>query len=361
VLQDILIDSTNIDYLAGGSSELDFRIVVGLIENLSTGTYHYKQDNGSFDIISSGDQRPSLKAAGLGQDWIESAQLDIVMSVNTTWIDQQTDSTFYDKIMMFNIGMIAQNVYLKCASYGLGTVVIGAFYENEVIQVVESPDGIKPIYIMPIGLTSEFFEKTETYQIAITELARISGVFVFVPFYCSLYLSVPSVKRQIPKKLRWLHCLFGIIPLLLLIIHNMILHGHVRSIWDLFNIESWVNATFHWVSGIFTIPISFYDLGQFAAYLCVPVFLIATITGIGPIIKHRKLRKLHKPSVFLSLALMLIHILTLVHSYFIRNTGGFLLLNIGAIGFYFLLKYYPELVRKYKEKKTLWLQKTPNE
>jgi SagB-type dehydrogenase family enzyme len=348
VLQDILTDSTNIDYLVGNYSEVDIRVVAGQVENLSNGTYHYQPENDSLDLISSGDQRSSLKTAGLGQDWIESAQLDIVMSVNTTWIHQQTDSTFYDKIMMFNIGMIAQNVYLKCAAHGLGTVAIGAFYENDVSQVVENLDGFKPIYIMPIGLTSEFFERTETYQIAMTELARIAGIIVFVPFYCSLYFSIPVVRRRMPKKIRWLHCLFGVIPLLMLIIHSMILHGHARSIWDFFNVESWENAIFHWVSGILTIPQTVYDLGQFAAYLCVPVILVATISGAGPITKRKNIRKIHKPSAFVSLALLLIHT-TMNGTHFIRNPVIFLFFNAIAIGFYLFLWQYPNLVHNYKE------------
>jgi hypothetical protein len=198
---------------------------------------------------------------------------------------------------------------------------------------------------MPIGLTSSFFE---TDQIAMTELARISGVIVFIPFYFSLYLSIPTVKRRIPEKLRWLHCLLGFIPLLVLIIHSMILHGYTRSIWDFFSIDSWANATFHWVSGLLSVPETFYDLGQFTAYLCVPVLLIATITGVKPIRKRKKLRKTHKPLVFASLALLLVHAI-MNGSYFVRNPLGFLLINSIAIVFYFLLKRYPDLVRKYKQ------------
>lgn len=244
--------------------------------------------------------------------------------------------------------MIAQNVYLKCAAYGLGTVVIGAFYENDVSQVVEIPDGVTPIYIIPIGLTSEYFEKG-AQQIAMTELARISGVIVFVLFYCSLYLSIPFVKRRIPKKLRWIHCLLGFIPLLVLIIHSMILHGHVRSVWDFFDIGSWANATFHWVSGVLAVPETLYNLGQFTAYLCLPVIMVATITGIKPVRKHEKVRKLHKPLVFASLALLIIHAIT-NGTHYIRNPLGFLLLNTIAIVFYFFLKHYPDIVRKYKQK-----------
>ena len=57
---------------------------------------------------------------------------------------------------MINVGMMAQNIYLKCAAYNLGTVTVGAFYENDVSTVIDLPSGFKPIYIMPIGLTSEF-------------------------------------------------------------------------------------------------------------------------------------------------------------------------------------------------------------
>ena len=156
VLTDILNNSRSITYLECSSSLMDVRVVVGEVDGLSCGSYHYWILNSSFTLISPLDLREDLMTAGLNQPWIEAAQLDVVISLDSDWIDTQSDPNFAHQMAMINVGMMAQNIYLKCAAYNLGTVTVGAFYENDVSTVIDLPSGFKPIYIMPIGLTSEF-------------------------------------------------------------------------------------------------------------------------------------------------------------------------------------------------------------
>ena len=156
VLSDILNDSRSITYLECSSSLMDVRVVVGEVDGLSCGSYHYWILNDSFTLISPLDLREDLMTSGLNQPWIEAAQLDVVISVDSDWIDTQSDPIFAHQMAMINVGMMAQNICLKCAAYNLGTVTVGAFYENDVSTVIDLPSGFKPIYIMPIGLTSEF-------------------------------------------------------------------------------------------------------------------------------------------------------------------------------------------------------------
>ncbi len=356
VLLDILNQSTAIAHLIGSDSQLDFRAVAGEVQNLTTGLYDFNQEDCSLDRVSSGDLRPSLRSAGLDQQWIENAQLDIVISVDSTWIDQQSDPTFCHQVMMFEVGMMAQNVYLKCAAYGLGTVVIGAFYENEVSQVVETVADFKPIYIMPIGLTSEFYLETEDNQLQMTVLARASGVLAFVPLYCSLYLSVPTIKRRLPKRIRPLHCILGIMPLLGLVVHSMILHGHVRNFSDFLSINSYVSALFHFISGITSLPATPYAFAQFAAYLSVPLTAFVALSGIGLAlrrVKRKKLfRKVHTFAVFLSLALLVIHT-SICGVYFVRNAVIFILINAMAVVLYGLLHRYLHPARESDANKTI--------
>lgn len=356
ILLDTLNQSTAIAHLIGSDSQLDFRVVAGEVQNLTTGLYDFNQEDCSLDRVSSGDLRPSLRNAGLDQQWIENAQLDIVISVDSAWIDQQSDPTYCHQVMMFEVGMMAQNVYLKCAAYGLGTVTIGAFYENEVSQVVESVADFKPIYIMPIGLTSEFYQNTEDNQLQMTVLARASGILVFVPLYCSLYLSVPTIKQRLPKRIRRLHCILGIMPLLGLVVHSMIIHGHVRNFSDFLSINSYVSALFHFILGITSLPATPYAFGQFAAYLCVPLTALIALLGIGLAMRRVKkkkfFRKVHTFAIFLSLALLMIHT-SICGVYFIRNPITFILINAMAIVLYGLSHRYFHSARESDENKTI--------
>jgi len=49
------------------------------------------------------------------------------------------------------IGHAAQNVFLQAVPLKLGTVVIGAFYDDAVRKVLQMPDSEQPLYIMPVG------------------------------------------------------------------------------------------------------------------------------------------------------------------------------------------------------------------
>ncbi|MFX0211873.1 MAG: SagB family peptide dehydrogenase [Candidatus Hodarchaeota archaeon] len=348
MILDILNDSLKNLRILDNSPPLDLRLVVGEINGLQNGSYKFFLENSSLSLLSQGDLRSPLKEAGLNQIWIERAQLDIVISVDTTWIDQQADPVLYHRIMMYDVGMFAQNVYLKCAANGLGTVVVGAFYEGLTSQVVNIPNTHTPIYIMPIGLTAEYFEEDADYQLPLTDLARVSGLLSYIPFYICLYLSLPVFRRRITKKMHWIHCIFGIIPFIGVIFHFMVIHGHVRDLWDFMNINSYINALIRFISDIISLPITRYDLGILLANLNILLGAIAATTGIifaFKLVRQRKLMKtIHKWTIFSLIAAMILHAL-LNGTLFANRPLIFLLLNILALDLYFLLYISPDIVK----------------
>ncbi len=48
-------------------------------------------------------------------------------------------------------GHAAQNVYLQAVALGLGTVIVGAFDDAEVRQVLDLPGDHAPLALMPVG------------------------------------------------------------------------------------------------------------------------------------------------------------------------------------------------------------------
>lgn len=53
--------------------------------------------------------------------------------------------------MHIEVGHTAQNIYLQAVSLNLGTVVVGAFYDDEVKKIMNMRDNEQPLCIMPIG------------------------------------------------------------------------------------------------------------------------------------------------------------------------------------------------------------------
>ena len=49
------------------------------------------------------------------------------------------------------VGHAGQNIYLQATTLGLATVAIGAFYDEQVREVLRLDEQHKPLYIMPVG------------------------------------------------------------------------------------------------------------------------------------------------------------------------------------------------------------------
>ncbi|MFX0125947.1 MAG: nitroreductase family protein, partial [Candidatus Hodarchaeota archaeon] len=267
---------------------------------------------------------------------------------NTEWIGEQTNPVQYHRIMMYNIGMIAQNVYLKCASYGLGTVVVGALSEGKTSQVLDLPTTHTPIYIIPIGLTPEFFEVERETLIPLTELARTFGLLSYIPFYITLYLSLPILRRRMTKEMRWIHCIIGCIPVIGVIFHFMIIHGHIRDFWDFISINSYYNALIHFIRGILSFPTTQYDIGIYLANLNILLGITVVMTGIiftFKMVRQRKLvKRIHKYTIFSMIVFMITHAL-LNRTMFVNRPFVFLLLNIIAVDLFFIFYLSPTIAK----------------
>jgi nitroreductase len=57
--------------------------------------------------------------------------------------------------VLIEVGHASQNIYLECEALGLGTVAIGAFYDEAVARVLDLPRQHRPLYVMPVGVSAE--------------------------------------------------------------------------------------------------------------------------------------------------------------------------------------------------------------
>lgn len=99
---------------AGATYPLEVYVVVGNVNNLSEGIYKYKPHEHELVRVVEGDKRGELCDAALGQRCVKEGAIVIVLSLN------------------------------------LGTVVVGAFYDDEVKKIINMPDEERPLYIMPV-------------------------------------------------------------------------------------------------------------------------------------------------------------------------------------------------------------------
>ena len=135
---------------AGALYPLELYVVVGSVENVAKGVYKYKPQQHELVRVLDGEQRKALAEAALNQQSIAQGAIDIVI----TAIYERTTRKYSDRGIRYvhmEAGHAAQNVYLQAVAMNLGMVVIGAFYDDQVKEVLNLPENEEPLYIMPVG------------------------------------------------------------------------------------------------------------------------------------------------------------------------------------------------------------------
>lgn len=133
---------------AGGLYPLEIFAVVGDVESLEPGIYRYDPIKHSVLPVVGGDRREELRWAALGQRCISEAPLDLIIAA----VFERTTGKYGERGMRYvlmDLGASIENIFLQAQSLGLGTVVIGAFYDEKVKRVLGGEED--PLAIMPVG------------------------------------------------------------------------------------------------------------------------------------------------------------------------------------------------------------------
>ena len=135
---------------AGALYPLEVYVVAGNVQSLSPGVYRYEPGEHQLFKTIDGDELASLADAALGQGSIKEGAIDIVF----TAIYERTTQKYGERGIRYvhmEAGHAAQNVYLQAVALNLGTVVIGAFHDDQVREILSLPQPEQPLYIMPVG------------------------------------------------------------------------------------------------------------------------------------------------------------------------------------------------------------------
>ena len=135
---------------AGALYPLELYLVVGNVDSLSKGIYKYQQKSHKLVQLDREDRRRELYKATLEQPWIKNASAVIVI----TGIYERTTSKYGERGIRYvhiEVGHVAQNIYLQAASLGLGTVIVGAFDDNDVQTILRLSSEERVFALMPIG------------------------------------------------------------------------------------------------------------------------------------------------------------------------------------------------------------------
>jgi SagB-type dehydrogenase family enzyme len=135
---------------AGATFPLEMFVVVNNVNQLNRGIYHYNPHDNTLEVIHLKDISSELMRASLSQSMITEAGAVLVFGA----IFGRTTERYGERGIRYvhnEIGHASQNVHLQAAALDLGTVVIGAYRDDEVEEILDLDPDIRVLYMMPVG------------------------------------------------------------------------------------------------------------------------------------------------------------------------------------------------------------------
>ena len=135
---------------AGALHPLETYIIVGDVDGVDGGIYQYTPGEHSLAMIDERDVRLELGKAAVNQTWLADAAVVFVFAAiyERTTVKYGERGTRY---VHMDVGFAAENLHLQAVAQGMGTVVIGAFVDDEVHDVLGLAPEERPLLILPIG------------------------------------------------------------------------------------------------------------------------------------------------------------------------------------------------------------------
>ena len=135
---------------AGALYPLELYVISGDVNGLEAGMYHYQAEGHRLARTGSGDLRQRLAHCALDQTWIGNAAAVVVFAA----VYERTMRKYGERGVRYvhmEIGHAAQNLFLQAEALGLDTVVVGAFRDDALAELLQLPDAVQPLLLMPIG------------------------------------------------------------------------------------------------------------------------------------------------------------------------------------------------------------------
>lgn len=135
---------------AGATLPLEMFVLVNNVEGLKKGIYHYLPADNALAFIREDDPAADLARASLSQSMITDGGAVLIFAADF----ERTTARYGDRGIRYvynEIGHASQNVHLQAAALDLGTVVIGAYRDEEVEEILKLDDSLRVLYMMPVG------------------------------------------------------------------------------------------------------------------------------------------------------------------------------------------------------------------
>jgi len=114
------------------------------------GLFHYRPQGHRLVRIGEDDLRSALAGAALQQRWVREAPAVFIFSA----VRERTSRRYgqrAERYIHMEAGHAAQNLLLQAVALGLAAVPVGAFYDDQVAEILGLPQDEAPLYLIPVG------------------------------------------------------------------------------------------------------------------------------------------------------------------------------------------------------------------
>jgi len=136
---------------AGASYPLELFVIAGNVKGLEAGVYHYNVKEHSLSLHMKGDLREKL---GTTAAFNQKCILQAPACISICAVYERTMKTYGkrgERYVHIDTGHAAENIALQAVALGLATVMVGAFEDKKVAEILNLGDELKPLYIIPVG------------------------------------------------------------------------------------------------------------------------------------------------------------------------------------------------------------------
>jgi nitroreductase len=130
--------------------EIPQDLVDGLAESLRWAPSAGNMQSRKFYFVFNKEVKNQIATAALNQQFIARAPLVVVACLNKR-ISVRYGERGVNLYAIQDVSMSIMNMMLTAHAMGLGTVCVGAFNEFDIIELLDLPDHLRPISIVPIG------------------------------------------------------------------------------------------------------------------------------------------------------------------------------------------------------------------
>ena len=136
---------------AGALYPLELHLVVGLVDRLPAGIYHWRPLQSELWEKSRGDHRSELGEAALRQQAVAAAPVTFAVCA----IYRRMTAKYGERGIRYvhmEAGHATQNICLQAVALNLASVAIGAFRDREVHRLLQLAPDEAPLYLIPVGI-----------------------------------------------------------------------------------------------------------------------------------------------------------------------------------------------------------------